>query len=70
MKISLKKIEFVIFDCDGVILDTNKIKTEAFKKTLNESYYYHTNTNTSELISTITTNTEATVSVISSLLQL
>ena len=36
MKISLKKIEFVIFDCDGVILDTNKIKTEAFKKTLNK----------------------------------
>ena len=34
MKINLKKIDFVIFDCDGVILDTNKIKTEAFQKTL------------------------------------
>lgn len=34
MKINLKNIDFVIFDCDGVILDSNQIKTEAFNKTL------------------------------------
>ena len=34
MKIDIKNLDFVIFDCDGVILDSNKIKTEAFKEVL------------------------------------
>ena len=29
-----KKYKTIIFDCDGVILNSNKIKTKAFKKTL------------------------------------
>ena len=28
------KYDFFIFDCDGVILNSNSIKTEAFRKTL------------------------------------
>lgn len=34
MRVNLKNIDFVILDCDGVILDSNQIKTEAFKKAL------------------------------------
>ena len=34
MKVNIKNIEFVIFDCDGVILDSNQIKTKAFNKAL------------------------------------
>lgn len=34
MKIDIKNLDFVIFDCDGVIIDSNKIKTEAFKEVL------------------------------------
>tara|TARA_B100000886_G_scaffold332564_1_gene285434 strand:+ start:1611 stop:2264 length:654 start_codon:yes stop_codon:yes gene_type:complete len=34
LKIDIKNLDFVIFDCDGVILDSNKIKTEAFKEVL------------------------------------
>ena len=30
----MKKYKSLIFDCDGVILNSNKIKTEAFRKTL------------------------------------
>ncbi len=30
MKINLDKYNHIFFDCDGVILDSNKIKTEAF----------------------------------------
>ena len=26
----------IIFDCDGVVLDSNKIKTDSFKKTLEQ----------------------------------
>ena len=36
MKINIKKTNFVIFDCDGVILNSNKIKTNAFKQTLSK----------------------------------
>ena len=32
----MKKYKSIIFDCDGVILNSNKIKTESFKKVLNE----------------------------------
>ncbi len=32
--IDLKKYQVCIFDCDGVILDSNKIKTNAFKQAL------------------------------------
>ena len=28
--INYNKIETIVFDCDGVILDSNRIKTEAF----------------------------------------
>ena len=34
MKINLNDIEYIIFDCDGVILDSNKTKTKAFRETL------------------------------------
>ena len=30
----MKKYKSLIFDCDGVILNSNEIKTEAFRKTL------------------------------------
>ena len=30
----MKKYKSLIFDCDGVILNSNKIKTEAFRKIL------------------------------------
>lgn len=30
---SLNKLNSIVFDCDGVLLDSNKIKTEAFYKT-------------------------------------
>ena len=36
MKINIRKTDFVIFDCDGVILNSNKIKTNAFKETLSK----------------------------------
>jgi len=36
LKINIKKTNFVIFDCDGVILNSNKIKTNAFKQTLSK----------------------------------
>ena len=32
----MKKYKSIIFDCDGVILNSNKIKTESFKKVLSE----------------------------------
>ena len=32
----IEDYEVLIFDCDGVILDTNKLKVSAFKKVLNE----------------------------------
>ena len=32
--LDMKKYDFFIFDCDGVILDSNKIKSEAFAKAL------------------------------------
>ena len=31
---SFDKYDFFIFDCDGVILDSNDLKTYAFKKVL------------------------------------
>ena len=31
---NFKKYKTIIFDCDGVILNSNKLKTEAFKETL------------------------------------
>lgn len=34
--IDLKKYHVCIFDCDGVILDSNKIKTNAFKQALKD----------------------------------
>ena len=34
--IDLKKYQVCIFDCDGVILDSNKIKTNAFKQALKD----------------------------------
>ena len=30
----MKRYKSLIFDCDGVILNSNKIKTEAFRKIL------------------------------------
>ena len=36
MLISMKKYKSIIFDCDGVILNSNEIKTEAFRKILSE----------------------------------
>ena len=30
----MKKYKSIIFDCDGVILNSNKIKTESFRKIL------------------------------------
>ena len=30
MKLNLSSYKTIIFDCDGVILNSNKIKTEAF----------------------------------------
>ena len=33
MTINLKKYKTLVFDCDGVILDSNRIKTEAFYRT-------------------------------------
>ena len=36
----MKKYKSLIFDCDGVILNSNKIKTEAFRKTL-QKYNLH-----------------------------
>lgn len=38
---NLIKYKCVIFDCDGVILDSNKIKTKAFEKTLIREPTYH-----------------------------
>ena len=32
---NLNKYKSLIFDCDGVILNSNKIKTDAFRKVLN-----------------------------------
>ena len=43
MKINTKNLDFVIFDCDGVILDSNKIKTEAFQKVLKKYPIKHVN---------------------------
>lgn len=38
MKINLNQFDLIIFDFDGVIIDSNDIKTEAFKKSIkNES---------------------------------
>ena len=34
--INLKKYKTIIFDCDGVILNSNKIKTEGFFETVKE----------------------------------
>ena len=34
MLLKIKDFSTIIFDCDGVILDSNQVKTEAFKKTL------------------------------------
>ena len=34
MQIDLTKYDFFVFDCDGVILDSNLIKTQAFKESL------------------------------------
>ena len=47
----MKKYKSIIFDCDGVILNSNKIKTESFRKILKnfdtrairEFIYYHEN---------------------------
>ena len=36
----MKKYKSLIFDCDGVILNSNQIKTDAFKKVLKK---YNTN---------------------------
>ena len=33
MKVELKKYKTIIFDCDGVVLDSNIVKTEAYFKT-------------------------------------
>ena len=33
--IEISKYKSLIFDCDGVILNSNKIKTDAFRKVLN-----------------------------------
>ncbi len=33
-KVDINSYETIIFDCDGVILNSNKIKTDSFKKTL------------------------------------
>ena len=38
---NLIKYKCVIFDCDGVILDSNEIKTKAFKKTLRRELAHH-----------------------------
>ncbi len=32
---NIKKYKTILFDCDGVILNSNEVKTESFKKTLN-----------------------------------
>ena len=32
--IEISKYKSLIFDCDGVILNSNKIKTDAFRKVL------------------------------------
>ena len=34
--IELSKYKSIIFDCDGVILNSNEIKTNAFKKVLKQ----------------------------------
>ena len=34
MLLKIKDFSTIIFDCDGVILDSNQVKTEAFRKTL------------------------------------
>ncbi len=36
MQIDFKKFDFFVFDCDGVILDSNLLKTTAFSKSLSE----------------------------------
>ena len=33
MKIDLKKYKSIVFDCDGVVLDSNVVKTEAYFRT-------------------------------------
>ncbi|NOT14792.1 MAG: HAD hydrolase-like protein [Methylotenera sp.] len=33
MKIELKKYQTIVFDCDGVVLDSNVVKTEAYFRT-------------------------------------
>ena len=43
MLINLKNLDFVILDCDGVILDSNKIKTDAFRETLHKYSTKHVN---------------------------
>lgn len=36
MNTFLKKYNYLVFDCDGVIFDSNKVKTEGFKYTLSK----------------------------------
>ena len=36
MQIDFKNFDFFVFDCDGVILDSNLLKTIAFSKSLPE----------------------------------
>ena len=33
LKVNLKKYKTIVFDCDGVILDSNVVKTEAYFST-------------------------------------
>ena len=35
-----QKYKSIIFDCDGVILQSNKLKTEAFKESLKGEKHY------------------------------
>ena len=36
MQVDFKNFDFFVFDCDGVILDSNLLKTTAFSKSLPE----------------------------------
>ena len=33
--INLSQYQYIVFDCDGVILDSNSMKTQAFAKAIN-----------------------------------
>ena len=43
MHIDLNKYDFIVFDCDGVILNSNKIKTLAFENSLSNYSYEKVN---------------------------